>query len=79
MRISIQNSNQHLQTRCYFKQSVWLAGRCIICEVKLTAVNSPFVVVTEKRILQMLTFFECVVWSPSVVYANTINLFNLGK
>ena len=39
-----------------------------MCET-MAGVNS---VVTEEEILQMLTFLECVVLSPSLLYANKI-------
>ena len=40
-------------------------------------VNFRFAVVTEEKILQMLSFLECVVLSPSLYC--TIILFNLGE
>ena len=41
----------------------------------MDGVNYPIAIVTEKEILQMLTFLECVVLSPSLLML--IRLFSL--
>ena len=44
----------------------------------MAGVNSRLSMVTEEEVLQMLTFLEYVVLSPSFVFTNTSILFNLG-
>ena len=42
-------------------------------------VSSLFAVVTEEKVLQMLTFLECVVLSLNFVYVNTVMLYSLPR
>ena len=45
----------------------------------MAGINSRPAIVTKEEILQMLTFLERFVLSPSLWYDNTSILFNLGE